>query len=97
MKQKINVLVLNEKDTVGVVMDDLRTGDIGVYLLAGKEYEVKVVQDIPIYHKIALTDMFEGENAYKYGQEIGRVTMDIQAGQHVHSHNLISIREGVNE
>lgn len=97
MKQRINVLVLNQKDTVGVVMDDLRAGDVGVYQLADKEVEVKVVQDIPIYHKVALTDMLEGENAYKYGQEIGRVTLDIMAGQHVHSHNLISIREGVNE
>jgi len=97
MKQRINVLVLNEKDTVGVAMDDLRAGDIGVYLLAGKKYEVNVVQDIPIYHKMALTAMLEGEHAYKYGQEIGRVTLDITAGQHVHSHNLISIREGVNE
>lgn len=97
MNQKFNVLVLNENDTVGVAINDLKAGEVGFYQLADKVYEIKIVQDIPIFHKVALKDMLEGENAYKYGQNIGRVISNIISGQHIHTHNLMSIREGVNE
>ncbi|WP_279237963.1 SAF domain-containing protein [Clostridium sp. HV4-5-A1G] len=32
---------------------------------------------------------------YKYGQVIGRAVKDIKIGEHVHLHNLISIRENI--
>ncbi len=39
-------------------------------------------------HKIALTDISEGDQVLKYGQNIGRATKPIRVGEHVHSHNL---------
>src|SRR5688500_14548296 len=45
-------------------------------------------QDIPIGHKIALTDMAPGDTAVKYGIDMGKVVAPIQAGQHAHVHNI---------
>lgn len=39
-------------------------------------------------HKIALEDIKSGENIIKYGYPIGYATEDINAGDHVHTHNI---------
>ncbi len=44
--------------------------------------------DIPKGHKIALRDIATGEEVVKFGFPIGRATAPIEAGDHVHSHNL---------
>jgi altronate dehydratase len=49
-------------------------------------------QRIPSGHKLALTDIAAGEPVIKYGQPIGLATAAIQAGDHVHTHNLSSTR-----
>src|SRR5215467_7093455 len=43
---------------------------------------------IPAGHKIALWDIAEGEVVERYGQVIGRAKMPIDAGRHIHTHNL---------
>ena len=43
---------------------------------------------IPAGHKVALRDIPKGQYVIKYGQVIGRATMDIQKGDWIHSHNL---------
>ena len=39
-------------------------------------------------HKYALTKIKAGENVIKYGSPIGHATCDIEAGEHVHTHNV---------
>ena len=39
-------------------------------------------------HKYALKDIKTGENIIKYGNPIGHATVDIKAGEHVHTHNV---------
>jgi altronate dehydratase len=41
-------------------------------------------------HKIALQDIAEGQEIYKYGEVIGYATQPIREGEHVHVHNLDS-------
>lgn len=53
---------------------------------------VTAVQDIPIYHKMAIGAIARGETVYKYGQPIGVASADILPGQHVHVQNLESDR-----
>ena len=45
-------------------------------------------EPIPAGHKIALTMIPRGEVVRRYGQVIGRASLDIQPGHHVHTHNL---------
>jgi len=39
-------------------------------------------------HKVALTDIKQGEDVVKYGFPIGMATQPIKSGEHVHTHNL---------
>lgn len=43
-------------------------------------------------HKIAIRPLDAGTLVRKYGQAIGRTTANVEVGEHVHVHNLISIR-----
>lgn len=45
---------------------------------------------IPAGHKVALVDIAEGVEVIKYGFPIGRASCTIKAGQHVHSHNMVT-------
>ncbi|MEM9708628.1 MAG: UxaA family hydrolase [Pseudomonadota bacterium] len=47
---------------------------------------------IPIHHKIALRDLAEGEALRRGGIVIGQTTASIIKGDHVHTHNLRSLR-----
>jgi altronate dehydratase len=47
---------------------------------------------IPFGHKMALTRIASGSAVIKYGEVIGVATADIAAGEHVHSHNLVTQR-----
>lgn len=50
------------------------------------------LDEIPFGHKIALCNISSKEQITKYGEEIGVATKDIQVGEHVHVHNIDSIR-----
>lgn len=98
MSTTVKCRVLNEADSVGVVLDQVRQGDRLSYELPGSgEIQISALEDIPPYHKYALKTINQGDNVFKYGQIIGKATMNIQPGQHVHSHNLTSIREDIAE
>ena len=69
----------------------LTGGDEVTYTLPdGTEDTLTATQDIPLFHKIARTDIAAGERVVKYGEYIGVATCDIKRGEHVHSHNCVS-------
>lgn len=73
-------IIINEKDNVAVALEPIATGDmIG---------DVYAVDDIPVGHKIALVNIEKNNKVIKYGTPIGIATENINAGGHVHSHNL---------
>jgi (2R)-sulfolactate sulfo-lyase subunit alpha len=86
----IQFLVHEKSDNVGVATVDIKAGEEpqGLYMDTQDNTSVKVLQDIPLGHKIALTDMSVDGSVIKYGADIGRVTADIKTGEHVHIHNL---------
>lgn len=64
-----------------------------VTLSPGSEIRVNestvLVQDaVPPGHKVALSRIGPGENVVRYGQIMGRARVMIDAGQHVHTHNV---------
>ena len=69
------------------------TPDVAWLDKTGGLHEVTAVTDIPIYHKFAIRDMQKGEPVVKYGEHIGLAARDIQAGEHVHTHNVENHRE----
>lgn len=62
---------------------------------AGETVDGVIARDaIPAGHKIATTDIAEGQPIIKYGYPIGAASVRIDSGQHVHSHNVRSALTG---
>ena len=53
---------------------------------------MKAAADIQLGHKLAIRFIKNGENIIKYGASIGQAIQDINEGQHVHVHNVVSLR-----
>lgn len=81
-----DVIVINEKDPVGVATRPLANGE--TIDIKGKSIFVK--EDIPVPHKIALRRIEKGSVVHKYGYPIGYATRDIEEGEWVHTHNVKS-------
>jgi predicted RecA/RadA family phage recombinase len=73
------------RDNVAVVAADVQPGD---FVRLGDGSEVPAVEAIPRGSKVALSSIATGEGVIRYGEEIGRATKDIAAGEYVHTHNL---------
>jgi (2R)-sulfolactate sulfo-lyase subunit alpha len=86
----IQFLVHEKADSVGVATVDIAAGSevSGLYMDSQEPVKVKALDDIPLGHKIALTDLATGGSVTKYGEDIGKVVADIKKGNHVHIHNL---------
>jgi (2R)-sulfolactate sulfo-lyase subunit alpha len=86
----IQFLVHEKADNVGVATVDIKTGEVaqGLYMDSQENIEMKALHDIPLGHKIALTDLSTDASVIKYGADIGRVVAEIKTGEHVHTHNL---------
>lgn len=84
----IKILRINKKDNVGVALTPLKKGDSfeveGILYIAN--------ENIDFGHKIALTDIFNGDKVIKYGEVIGYAIQDIKKGDWIHVHNLQSNR-----
>lgn len=83
-------LVHENQDNVGVAVVDIKSGQMvkGATLDRKTTLQLTALQDIPLGHKIALKDFKVGDTVLKYGEDIGRVVMEIKKGAHVHVHNL---------
>jgi (2R)-sulfolactate sulfo-lyase subunit alpha len=90
-KQIPHFLVHSPKDNVGViVVEGLKAGTamFGVVTETDTTTEATANNDIPIGHKVALTDLKAGDTVIKYGEDVGRMVADARRGDHVHTHNL---------
>ena len=85
------LLVHDKKDNVGVVVVEGVTAGanlLGVVLEDGSDFHVVCNHDVPIGHKVALSDLANEATAIEYGQDIGRIVAATKKGDHVHVHNL---------
>jgi altronate dehydratase len=82
------LLVISGRDNVGTALTRLESGQI----VQANDRPLSARQPIPSGHKMAIVDIGTGEPVIKYGAPIGIATAAIQAGDHVHTHNLSSTR-----
>jgi (2R)-sulfolactate sulfo-lyase subunit alpha len=86
-----HLLIHDRRDNVGVVVvEGLAAGTdmLCVVTEDDSERRLRCNQDVPIGHKVALTDLAVGDTVIKYGEDIGRVIAPIAKGDHVHTQNL---------
>lgn len=90
----INAVVISEKDNVVVVREYVKKGEeISYRDLDGEIKNITALDDIKIYHKVAREEIKQDDNVIKYGEHIGVAGDNIHIGNHVHEHNVISVRE----
>ncbi|MFC1956835.1 UxaA family hydrolase [Chloroflexota bacterium] len=90
-KQKA-AIVISEKDNVATAISELKAGDSVVVRVGEEERQIILKSDIKFLHKFALEDIVKEQHIIKYGQIIGETTTHIKQGEHVHVHNLRSLR-----
>ncbi len=73
---------LNRADNVIVSRVDIKSGT------EIPEEKITCLDEIPFGHKVASQYIKSGDVVKKYGQIIGFAARDIQAGEHVHDHNV---------
>jgi len=90
----VRAVVMNPKDNVATLLSDVEVGAVVVVTSAdGKVVKkVEAVRSIPLGHKIAITRIGRKELVLKYGEVIGEATEPIEEGEHVHVHNVKSLR-----
>lgn len=81
-------------DDVAVAVADLQAGEsLEIQTLdGGKPHNVKLLEDVPLGHKVALKDLPEGHVVLEYGERVGRMTKAVKKGGYVHVHNIRTLR-----
>jgi altronate dehydratase small subunit len=86
------VLLVDTKDNVATALCDLAAGDEVAVEAASGRLVVALRTAVPFGHKVALQAIARDAAVVKYGETIGRATRPIAAGEHVHIHNVASLR-----
>ncbi len=81
-------LWLHREDNVAMSLSDFSKGN--VVQIDGSEIALK--DTVEYGHKFALRNIRAGEPIIKYAETIGIASRDISAGEHVHVHNIKSLR-----
>ena len=87
---KTNALIADPADSVVTLTAEAAAGEAVLYYLSGGIVSVTAGADIPQYHKLAVKAVKKGQPVLKYGEVIGIARVDIEPGEHVHTHNLSS-------
>jgi altronate dehydratase small subunit len=87
-------LKVHDNDNVATIFALGVSGGTNVYIKDKKGGAEAVVAAgvIPYGHKIAAAPITKGAKIVKYGEVIGAATLDIKKGEHVHVHNMESLR-----
>ncbi|TDF92621.1 D-galactarate dehydratase [Paenibacillus piri] len=79
---------MKDKDNVATALDDIPAGAAVVLRTEGADLTVILREAIAFGHKFAVRPIASSEDIIKYGEVIGMANQPIEAGRHVHVHNL---------
>lgn len=89
----IKAIKNHDSDNVVTIFGDAFKGDtVTVIDRQGNQTTLVVENDIPYGHKAAIAPIAVSGQVTKYGEEIGIATTAIAVGEHVHVHNIDSLR-----
>ena len=86
-------ILLDKRDNVATCTGIAIKGD-KIKIIGGEE--IYCVEDIPIWHKVALRHISAGEKIFKYGEIIGEASSDIAKGAWVSHKNIFSVPRDYN-
>lgn len=92
MSKARKAIVIEPGDNVATMIENVEAGEQVATGASSSDTAVIAAEAIRLGHKIALKAIRKGEDIIKYGEVIGRATDDIGLGEHVHVHNVESLR-----
>ena len=94
MDERKLALQCDERDNVATVFANGITAgmEVDVQNKRGDTSVLRVLNDVPYGHKVALCSIQKGEHVLKYGESIGAALRDISKGEYVHIHNIAALR-----
>lgn len=87
-----HAIVIRKEDNVATAIRDIAAGETAVIGVEDATVEVVARDAIGLGHKLAVRPIAKGEDVVKYATTIGRATSDVVVGEHVHVHNVESLR-----
>jgi altronate dehydratase small subunit len=90
--QPKRALIMHPNDNVATAVEEIRAGEKVSVPVAGNFLTLIAVETIPFGFKLALQEIPQGAIIRKYGETIGRASMEIAEGAMVHIHNLEGTR-----
>lgn len=90
MPERYIKVVDPDTDNVATLLRDATEGETLEVEVGADVLAVTLAEDVPFGHKVALSDIQEGDTIYKYGVSIGYASIAINAGDWVHAHNVDS-------
>lgn len=85
-------ILMNEKDNVATALFEIKRNEIAMVVYNNKIVaEINTLDDIDLYHKLAIKPIQKDEIVYKYGEVIGKAVQPIKSGEHVHVNNIESV------
>lgn len=89
---KRDAIVIKTQDNVATAIRHIVAGE-EIQVGSGEEvYSLTANHEIPLGHKLALNNIANKEDILKYAAVIGRASCVITKGDHVHVHNVESLR-----
>ena len=92
VEQIANAVIMYPNDNVVTAITDLNKGEIVKYKVDDQWFEVILIDNISFGHKLAVKEIKQAEPIIKYGENIGLANRNISVGEHVHVHNVDSVR-----
>ena len=86
----INAVYVNNRDNCATLTDNAEEGDTIRIIDGDKARTVTARMKIPVWHKTAISPVEKGDAIYKYGAIVGVALERIEAGDHLHVHNMRS-------
>ena len=88
---EINALMMDLTDNVVTCVREVSAGEEVCYRRGEELCSLRAEEAIPYCHKIALTDLAEGAEVFKYGELIGKTNCPIARGHLVNHENIHSV------
>lgn len=82
----MHTVQLDPNDNIAIAKADIAPGTV-----LSEQGGLRVISAIPAMHKIAVAPVSKGDVIRKYNQVIGAASADIRAGEHVHTHNCVTV------
>lgn len=88
MAGKYHTVMMKPQDQVAVALSGIPEGAEVEVVCEHRTFRVQIKDNIEFGHKFAVVPIAAGEDIVKYGEVIGAAIKDIEAGSHVHVHNV---------